>query len=278
MKRQLMRIAIAAIIALSLSLALAAGALGEEYTDMDTVLAVQKALNAEGYDSGKEDGLIGSKTISAITSCQRSEGIEVTGTITDELLEVLGLKESAEAPAEESVSPSENPSITSGKNMLLNALDPNYVLYKGATATITHDVAVEEWETEEAIQVQGKGGEQKIVLILLNKPNTNLPIGDYTLSVYVKNDGATPIKVGRGKYGTTIAPGEAKRATVTFNVSSDLYLQIQFVTSEVGEEFNFTFWHPMVERGSVATDWTEEADIQVRLENLEAQLAAYQAQ
>ena len=296
MKSLKMKASAAVAIALILCLTVLGSALGEAYTDMDTVMAVQEALNAEGYSSGLADGYIGNKTVIAITSYQQEHELEETGTITDELLTALDLEEfivepepeeteeeseaeeTEESEAEDEEAPAEDSQITNGKNMLLNSLNPSYTLYREATATITRDVAVEEWDTEEGIQVQGTGGAHQIVFILRNNPNTNLPVGEYTASVYVKNNGATPIEVGRDTYDT-VAPGEAKRIVVTYNVTSNPYnLQIQFKIDEVGEAFDFTFWHPMVERGNEASEWTAEPDIEVRLANIEARLAMLENQ
>ena len=61
------------------------------YTDKATVKAVQQALNDAGYNCGKPDGAAGKKTKAAITQYQTDKGLEVTGTVTDELLRSLGI-------------------------------------------------------------------------------------------------------------------------------------------------------------------------------------------
>ena len=60
-----------------------------EYTDTDTIMAVQSALNSLGYDCGTPDGVSGKKTETAITNFQTDNGLTVTGTITEETLECL---------------------------------------------------------------------------------------------------------------------------------------------------------------------------------------------
>lgn len=62
-----------------------------EYTDKDTIKATQTALNAAGYDCGKPDGIAGKRTATAATQCQTDMGLNVTGTITHELLIALGV-------------------------------------------------------------------------------------------------------------------------------------------------------------------------------------------
>ena len=57
----------------------------------DLVLKVQTKLNELGYDSGKEDGIIGANTILAIYDYQRAAGLDTNGLITEELLGSLGI-------------------------------------------------------------------------------------------------------------------------------------------------------------------------------------------
>ncbi len=58
-------------------------------TDKATVKEVQAALNEAGYNCGTPDGIAGNMTASAISAYQKDKGLEVTGTITDELLSSL---------------------------------------------------------------------------------------------------------------------------------------------------------------------------------------------
>jgi len=59
------------------------------YTDAETVLRVQTALNEKGFDCGIPDGSAGPKTAAAVSAYQEAEGLSVTGIIDDELLEHL---------------------------------------------------------------------------------------------------------------------------------------------------------------------------------------------
>ena len=67
------------------------GGPGEEHKEKEIVLAAQEALNALGYDCGKPDGIMGKNTARGITGYQTDNGLNVTGTVTDELLIYLGL-------------------------------------------------------------------------------------------------------------------------------------------------------------------------------------------
>ena len=105
MKRIWMRLFAAVLIG---CLALSGMALGEVVdADRDTIQLVQEELNAAGYSCGKADGLIGWRTILAIQNYEKASGWKVTGKITTELLEALGIalpsdeEDPAEEPAEE---------------------------------------------------------------------------------------------------------------------------------------------------------------------------------
>ncbi|MDF2801355.1 MAG: hypothetical protein K0S61_1258 [Anaerocolumna sp.] len=59
----------------------------------DTVYAVQKALNDNGYDCGTPDGVVGNNTKKAIKKYQKDNELKVTGTINKTLLKLLGVTE-----------------------------------------------------------------------------------------------------------------------------------------------------------------------------------------
>jgi peptidoglycan hydrolase-like protein with peptidoglycan-binding domain len=56
----------------------------------DQTMAIQKALNKEGYKL-KDDGLMGKHTRAAIRSFQKKNGLKVTGAPDDETLAKLGV-------------------------------------------------------------------------------------------------------------------------------------------------------------------------------------------
>ena len=63
----------------------------DQVTDSSSIKIVQAVLNAEGYDCGAADGIIGRKTRAAIEAYQKDQELTVSGDITDELLEALEL-------------------------------------------------------------------------------------------------------------------------------------------------------------------------------------------
>lgn len=57
----------------------------------DIVIQVQAALNAYGYYTGAIDGIIGPESKTALSKMQRDYGLQVTGTVTPEVLNALGI-------------------------------------------------------------------------------------------------------------------------------------------------------------------------------------------
>ncbi len=53
---------------------------------------VQQALQQRGYDPGQLDGIVGSQTRTALRSFQQAEGLEVSGRMSSETLERLGVE------------------------------------------------------------------------------------------------------------------------------------------------------------------------------------------
>jgi len=77
-----------------------AGDYGDEYYEQNSyaeqssnslVATVQQELAREGYYRGQIDGVVGPDTSRAIASYQSSHGVRVTGTLTKETLQMLGL-------------------------------------------------------------------------------------------------------------------------------------------------------------------------------------------
>ncbi len=71
-----------------------------EYSDRISVRLAQEALNAAGYNCGTPDGVAGANTQSAITNYQTDKGLTVTGTVTDQLLDSLGIVEKVQKAVE----------------------------------------------------------------------------------------------------------------------------------------------------------------------------------
>ena len=59
--------------------------------NQNLVRAVQQALAAQGYNPGTPDGLMGSKTIRAISEFQRAKNLTPTGNLDPETINALRL-------------------------------------------------------------------------------------------------------------------------------------------------------------------------------------------
>jgi His-Xaa-Ser repeat protein HxsA len=55
-------------------------------------MQVQTALYVQDYYTGAIDGIVGPETRTAISSYQRANSMTITGTITAELLDALGIQ------------------------------------------------------------------------------------------------------------------------------------------------------------------------------------------
>jgi peptidoglycan hydrolase-like protein with peptidoglycan-binding domain len=61
------------------------------YVSAAEIWLLQRELNAQGYDAGSVDGIVGENTIAAVCSFQLAEGLDPTGNINGETLAALGL-------------------------------------------------------------------------------------------------------------------------------------------------------------------------------------------
>ena len=87
-----------------------------EYTDAETILAVQQALTDAGYYKGNISGIKGNATEAAIRNYQTAKGLTASGQIDDDLLAALGIgggtpavEEPAAPVQEEATAPSNEP-------------------------------------------------------------------------------------------------------------------------------------------------------------------------
>jgi hypothetical protein len=68
----------------------------DQYSSSDsTIAAVQERLARQGYYRGEIDGILGPQTRRAIARYQRGHGLSVTGNLTPDMLQALGLEELA---------------------------------------------------------------------------------------------------------------------------------------------------------------------------------------
>lgn len=171
--------------------------------------------------------------------------------------------------------------IIGGTNLLLDAVAKNPTFYINDVATkkgsVENGVVVAEWGATDATRVTGECTSTK------NNKNVVSMSGIrhiqskeiYTASIFVKNNGGKGIKVKINSGGSIdILPNEAKRLVFTSKpIDYDFPAQIQFAVLDIDDSFDVTYWHPKIEIGNVATEWSPAPeDIFDRMAALEAKI------
>ena len=152
-------------------------------------------------------------------------------------------------------------------DLLLNSAEP-IVYSDDLTLAVTRNVAVPEWGATDATRITGSGGVYNYVCYVGGKAE-NIAYGkyigesgkNYTISVYIKNNHSTNkcgvrINLPYDPGYTMIDPGATMKVVQTATGNGNVRLAIFFSTENVGEAFDFTIWHPMIETGTMPTDWT----------------------
>ena len=167
-----------------------------------------------------------------------------------------------------------------GRNLILNSETKPISKYIDAITTQT-GITVSEWGTKNAIRSYGVCNSNKIfgTLATGSSSPTSVLGQTYVHSIYVKNNGKTPIIISNNGIGDslTIQPGESTRVILHGTGDNARYLQFVLLSSNLGDAFDVTYWHPKIEIGNKATDWTPApedvdagiANVQANLDNLE---------
>ena len=146
-----------------------------------------------------------------------------------------------------------------GRNLILNSETKPISKYIDAITTQT-GIAVSEWSTNNAIRSYGVCNSNKIFGTLATGSSSPASVlgQTYVHSIYVKNNGKTPINISNNGIGDslTIQPGESTRVILHGTGDNAHYLQFILSSSNLGDAFDVTYWHPKIEIGDKATDWT----------------------
>lgn len=146
-----------------------------------------------------------------------------------------------------------------GRNLILKSETKPISKYIDAITTQT-GIKVSEWGTNNAIRSYGVCNSNKIfgTLATGSSSPTSAAGQAYVHSIYVKNNGETPIIISNNGIGgsRTIQPGESTRVILHGTGDNARYLQFVFFSSNLGDAFDVTYWHPKIEIGDKATDWT----------------------
>lgn len=146
-----------------------------------------------------------------------------------------------------------------GRNLILKSETKPISKYIDEITTQT-GIAVSEWSTNNAIRSYGVCNSNKIfgTLATGSSSPTSAAGQAYVHSIYVKNNGETPIIISNNGIGgsRTIQPGESTRVILHGTGDNARYLQFVFFSSNLGDALDVTYWHPKIEIGDKATDWT----------------------
>ena len=146
------------------------------------------------------------------------------------------------------------------RNILLNSAKAHWGTLNGSTITHTEGQTVSEWLCNDAIRAAGNAGTVRIACQLYETSQTsNIYRADtkYTMSCYLKNNSTTKSIWLVANNGTSdeVGPGESKRAVVQVDGDGYTALRMRIYTPAAGDAFDFTYWHPQIEYGEIATDW-----------------------
>ena len=157
-----------------------------------------------------------------------------------------------------------------GRNLILKSETKPISKYIDAITTQT-GIAVSEWSTNNAIRSYGVCNSNKIfgTLATGSSSPTSVLGQTYVHSIYMKNNGKTPIIISNNGIGDslTIQPGKSTRVILHGIGDNARYLQFVLLSSNLGDALDVTYWHPKIEIGDKATDWTpapEDVDEEIK--------------
>lgn len=159
-----------------------------------------------------------------------------------------------------------------GRNLILKSETKPLNKYIDAITTQT-GVEVSEWGTNKAIRSYGVCSSSTIFGTLATGASSPRAASGqaYVHSIYVKNNGETAIRINNNNLGDslTIQPGESTRVILYGTGDGTHYLQFVFLSSNLGDAFDVTYWHPKIEIGDKATDWTPAPeDVQAEIDSI----------
>ena len=155
-----------------------------------------------------------------------------------------------------------------GRNILKNSATKLFGLWStaaanGGTMTTTDNVTVAAWGCTDAKRMTGKGGTTATVFAIMGgiyAPSSYSISGQaYTFSIFIKNDSAARILIVANGLGGSeyVAAGEAKRVVINTAVGNGTSaVQFNVCTNTSGADYDITYWHPQIEYGNTATDWS----------------------
>lgn len=158
----------------------------------------------------------------------------------------------------------ENPAVVDwsvGENLLLRSDTRKIGAFSGAQITFETGVAVTEWGATDAIRAYGTGGTNAIIGTMgggLSVPDKSVNSEKYVHSIYIKNNASKTISITNNGLGVSysLRPGAAEKVVLYGTGNGTQNLQINFSVPAAGDAFDFVYWHPKIEIGTEATNWT----------------------
>lgn len=144
-----------------------------------------------------------------------------------------------------------------GRNLLQNSANMTFSTYGGATAVTEKNIAVSEWGATDAMRVHGVSGAGTFALYH-NTGSKYLAGVYYTTSIYVKNNHSTNHFILLNNLGNamTVYPGETKRVVLVGSAGNNIAAVQIRIDTVPNSGFDITYWHPQIEEGNKATDWS----------------------
>ena len=154
-----------------------------------------------------------------------------------------------------------------GRNLIYNAENPTLTPYGGSSTQKENGIIVSEWNANNAIRVTTTGGSDMLKGYISMSPANLQGLGYtepmvVTESIYIKNNSNQPmiVRVNGSDNSINVGANEVKKIVISFRVTVNISLQIQFHAQSASDNLDFTFWHPKIEIGSTATRWTPSPD------------------
>ena len=147
-----------------------------------------------------------------------------------------------------------------GRNLLLKSATKHISANSGATLAFTDGVSVAEWGATDAIRCTGTGGTDTTFGIMygVSVNATSVSGQEYVHSIYIRNDGESRLRVMNNNLGGSIyvEVGESRRVVLNGTGNGEANLALLFRTATAGDAIDITYWHPKIELGNAATDWS----------------------
>ena len=146
-----------------------------------------------------------------------------------------------------------------GRNLLLKSATKHISAVSGAALTFKDGEPVAEWGATDAIRCTGTGGSNGAFASLAGVSVKSISVSDqeYVHSIYIRNNGANRITTDNNLGSIeSVQSGESRRVVLKSKGNGKNYLQINFYTAAAGDAIDITYWHPKIELGNMATDWS----------------------